>query len=531
MEGRIKVLVDFDHTPTFEDEGMLEEMINFEVNWRFHLIPIIAGWVEIDRLDELPNLPGVTFVSLDGKLRLALEESIPVVGVDKVWDEYGYDGTGTVVAIIDTGVDNDHLGLDDLDDNNLTNDPKVIAFYDSVDNPTETDGSTEPYDNHGHGSHCAGIATGTGAPYFQNIGVAPQAKLVGVRAFEGLDTYYEDAIRAIEWVADNAAKYGINVASMRFGWASFVEFTQVQQVSVARAANALVDVGVIVVVAAGNEAEYGTIRSPGSALKVITVGAADKNRNLAGFSSKGPIHDGGIHFDVIKPDVVSVGVSVESVRANSLTEYVSFSGTSMATPMTAGIAALMVQANPSLQPVDVKNILGSTAEYHWELPQDEFLPKNNDWGWGFTEGYAAVTVAGAIHPDIRISINPPAQVEAGNTMLVSVINGTVDHLEWKGQQSGNQWEKINGTDTGNAAIQIPVINETGNWSFFLRGAIGSQSTPLEHVDVEVVAASADPEPQQKKKSETNLAIPLIIGGVGAGSLLAILAIVLLVKKI
>ena len=76
----------------------------------------------------------------------------------------GMFGEGVTVAIIDTGIDNNHTGLDDLDDDNTTNDPKVIAFYDAIDNPDNTDGTDEPYDPVGHGSHCyrqiASIACG-----------------------------------------------------------------------------------------------------------------------------------------------------------------------------------------------------------------------------------------------------------------------------------------------------------------------------------------------------------------------------------
>ena len=127
-DGRISVIVDFDHTPTEADQAMLEWEVDFQTQFRYWLIDSIAGTVELSRIHNLLELPGVVFIELDGILEIQMEDVVPAHGVDLVWQDTGYTGAGVTMAIIDTGIDANHSGLDDLDDDNSTNDTKVIAF-------------------------------------------------------------------------------------------------------------------------------------------------------------------------------------------------------------------------------------------------------------------------------------------------------------------------------------------------------------------------------------------------------------------
>ena len=133
--GRISVIVDFDHTPTEADQKMLESELDFQTQFRYWLIDSIAGTVELDRIYELVELPGVVFIELDGRLEVQMEDVVPTHGVDLVWQDTGYTGAGVTMAIIDTGIDGNHTALDDLDDDNTTNDPKIVAFYDAINRP------------------------------------------------------------------------------------------------------------------------------------------------------------------------------------------------------------------------------------------------------------------------------------------------------------------------------------------------------------------------------------------------------------
>ena len=150
------------------------------------------------------------------------------------------------MAIIDTGIDGNHSGVDDLDDDNSTHDPKILAFYDAVNNPGLTNGSeVEPYDGNGHGTHCAGITTGTGAPTYEYVGVAPKANLVGVKVLsDGGSGSYAQVMAGMQWTVDKRHEFNIRAASMSLGGPAVSEWTTSEQESVNRMANEMMRAGV-----------------------------------------------------------------------------------------------------------------------------------------------------------------------------------------------------------------------------------------------------------------------------------------------
>jgi serine protease AprX len=157
----------------------------------------------------------------------------------------------------------------------------------------------------------------------------------------------------------------------------------------------------IVVVAAGNSGSApGTIGALGAAEKAITVGAAanwsedGKGVYLAAFSSRGPTLEGRI-----KPDITAPGVRILSAKASDPTGYISYSGTSMATPFTAGSIALMLEQNPLLMnnaaPVDaVRDLLISSAQDRGELSNNGPIMPDNEYGAGLLDVNRAVAQAG-----------------------------------------------------------------------------------------------------------------------------------------
>jgi subtilisin family serine protease len=492
IDGKISVLVDFDHMPTESDEQLLIDKVGFEPSWRFHHIPIIAGTIETELLDDLLNVEGVVFLTLNGELRIALDNAIGIHHVDTVWD-YGYTGEGISIAIIDTGIDPLHVGLNDFDDDPTTNDPKVVAFYDALDDSGDDgSGETEPYDDQGHGSHCAGISAGTGAvdenpvggdgskPY---RGVAPDAWLVGVKVLDsGGSGSFAEVMRGMEWTIDNKIKYNIRAASMSLGGVWLVELTQEQEERITHLANEMVAAGISLMIAAGNSAGYGTIGTPGAAKDVITVGATEDSKDLAVYSSKGPTHEG-----QIKPNVAAIGSAVMSVEANSGNGYASYSGTSMATPMVAGMAVLLLQANPDLQPLMIRTILESTSEFMW---LSHPVRPNNDYGWGFVLMDTALEEA--IKYDASLSINISAdtsviyyegnETDGGNDTasrfyvheneeLYFDVEGNVSHIEWRNILIENIWHSVESLSeidvmetqlgTGNHTIWVRAVSSEG----------------------------------------------------------------------
>jgi hypothetical protein len=235
-------------------------------------------------------------------------------------------------------------------------------------------------------------------------------------------------------------------------------------------------------IAAGNSAAYGTIGTPGAAKDVITVGATEDSRQLAVYSSKGPTHEG-----QIKPNLAAIGSAVMSVEANSGNAYVSMSGTSMATPMVAGMAVLLHQANPDLQPLMIRSILETTAEYRW---LSHPVRPNNDYGWGFVEMDKALEEA--IKYDASLFINLSAdtsviyyegnETDGGNDTasrfyvhenekLFFDTAGNISHMEWRDVLIEDTWHSIESTTeldvmetqlgTGNHTIWVRAVSSEG----------------------------------------------------------------------
>lgn len=229
----------------------------------------------------------------------------------------------------------------------------IIGWKDFV------NGWTSPYDDHGHGTHVAGIAAGRGNADSRYKGVAPEASVVGLKALDSTGAGSTSAINAaLQWVIDNRHAYNIRVANLSLSTRGSSDGAD----SMSAMVNKAVENGIVVVVSAGNQGptRY-TVGAPSAAAKAITVGAmADVSRNgfaLASFSSRGPTADGRI-----KPDILAPGVSMVGPSHSNATGYRTMSGTSQAAPFAAGVAALMLQANASLAPVQVKELMMETAE-------------------------------------------------------------------------------------------------------------------------------------------------------------------------
>tara|TARA_Y100001970_G_scaffold294162_1_gene447772 strand:+ start:47306 stop:49309 length:2004 start_codon:yes stop_codon:yes gene_type:complete len=470
-DGRISVIVDFDRTPNEADQMMLEKEVGFETQFRYWLIDSIAGTVELDRIHELIDIPSVVFVELDGRLGVQMEDVVPTHGVDLVWQDTGYTGAGITMAIIDTGIDGNHTALDDLDDDNSTNDPKILAFYDAVNNPSMTNGSEiEPYDGNGHGTHCAGITAGTGAPTYQHIGVAPKANLVGVKVLsdEGSGSFAQ-VMAGMEWTVEKRHEFNIRAASMSLGaLTGAIEWTSSEEESVNRMANEMMRAGVTLFIAAGNSGGSATIGTPGSAEDVITVGSLDKDTAIAIYSSQGPTEE-----NRVKPNLAFVGSSVNAPDANTGDGYVALSGTSMATPGAAGVAVLMYQANPDLSPFDIRNIMQETSTYrqcHYMLANEpcaeDLIPKNrqnNVYGHGHVNAQPAVDEAANYFYDLSLSLNITLESEYGEDNRVHIgqgesirfnLEGGVQRVQWRTWDMRDNWMDLAEFNVGQEQFEV-----------------------------------------------------------------------------
>ena len=514
-DGTLPLIVDFDHTPGAEEIALLEREVGYEHQWTLKHIDALAGRIHVDQILETSNLPGVVMLELDGILTIQNGDAAVLHGVDMVWADTGYDGAGTTVAIIDTGIDGAHASLDDLDDDNSTIDPKVIGFYDPVNNPGLTNGTEVfPYDDQGHGSHCAGTTAGTGAPNYDHIGMAPQANLVGVKVLDaGGSGSFATVMAGMQWTVDNRYQFNIRAASMSLGGPGAIEWTSSEEDSVNRYGNEMVRAGIALFIAAGNNGVSAQIGTPGSAGDVITVGALDKNSAIAVYSSQGPTEEGRI-----KPNLAYVGSSVMSVAFNTGDQYTDMSGTSMATPGAAGVAALMLQANPDLSPFDVRNIMQETATYRQcsymfanEPCAEDLIPKNrqnNVYGHGEVRALDAVMEAAQqdyeFDASIQLTIDTPVGMDNRIHMfpvdeVAFLATDGIETVQWRSNHLRDDWSNVHsfnhGTEGTLTAIDIihqlehlPGTALEGNHTISLRGIKandtgGHSSTPLVTIDI------------------------------------------------
>jgi serine protease AprX len=379
--SKVTLVVDYDHKPSQTDIQNLNSY-GAEIVYIAKYINSVVVHISLVNVFKLIERPEVIMIEDNSEFTITLDTAVPSVGADKVKSDFWFTGKGVTIAVIDTGIDAKHMSLDDMDDDPTTNDPKVIGWYDVINN------RSTPYDDNGHGSHVSGIIAGTGAPGKKYVGVAPGAKLVGVKVLSSIGSGSTAGVmKGVEWVIDNKNKYNISVISMSLGSLAIPFITNNGRSAESRLLDTATDQGIVVVVAAGNAGpRYETVGPPGDSEKAITVGSVRDDHIISTYSSRGPV---GIPGDMyIKPDVCAPGELVISVKANSLTDYVAASGTSMATPMTAGVVALMLSAKPSLTPTEVKNYLTKSADRDKKIGVQQ--TPNNDYGWGVINAYATI---------------------------------------------------------------------------------------------------------------------------------------------
>ena len=289
---------------------------------QFDLIPAVSIRMPAVALAALRQQPGVLAIYEDAEVHASLSVSGPLVGSTAV-HQSGATGVGARVCIIDTGVDDTHPSLAPL-----------AAEYDFVSDDYDAT------DDNGHGTHVAGIIA---SRHVSDKGVAPGASLLAAKVLSRNGTgYTSDVIAALEWCRDQGAQ----VINMSLGGGTFSEACDSEPL--AAASNAVVDDGVTVVVAAGNDGRPDRISSPACASKVIAVGAVDKLDQHASYSNGGPLLD-----------ITAPGTSIRSTYPGG--GFANLTGTSMATPHVAGAAALLLSSRPMLKPNEVETVLKASA--------------------------------------------------------------------------------------------------------------------------------------------------------------------------
>lgn len=390
------------------------------VTRRLPLIGGVAARVPLASLPRLRAAAGIRSVERDARLHALSDESCAVTDpacydelpANTLWEEAirldrvpnKWSGEGATVALLDTGVTpSPDLG------------PRLLA---RVDLTSDHDG----IDRLGHGTHMAGLIAGDGTLSTEGYeGVASETSLVSVKV-AGWDgaTDVSTVIAGLHWVVAHRDDYGIRVLSLSYG-------TDARQSVMNDPLNAAIQrvtaAGILVVVSAGNAGAAGSVTKPGDDPGVLTVGSVDvagtataADDTRAPFSSYGPTTDG-----LVKPDVVAPGISIVSLRAPGSTAdvlrpaarvgatYFKGTGTSQSTAIVAGVAARMLEADPSLTPARIKGVLMATAQP---------LAGREGVGAGLVDAEAALR---SVAPKTRVAIAPATTALGASTGL-----GTLD---------------------------------------------------------------------------------------------------------
>ena len=433
---------------------------------------IRIDYVPANKIGDLTSISNLKLIEWQAPVYPMLDTAVKAVKVRNsdeyspvVWDK-GLYGEGINVAVLDTGVDNEHETFGVYGDQNVR---RFIAGMDceggcptdSEGNyvfTTEEDSNEDPDDFDGHGTHVASTVLGTGGDDDDDgdgepdyIGVAPAARLIDMKVMadwgSGSSADINEAIEACienvntDWENDGEKNNGIQIMSMSLGTTSDSDGTdsQSQLVNQANAA------GIAVVIAMGNDGDE-EVPSPAAADWSIAVGAMDNNddvnRNgddLASYSNYGPRQSDGDddRWDELKPSVVAPGSGIRAALAHSnfigesnAQGWTTKDGTSMATPIVAGLVALLLEADGSLKPTSTTNgVRDRLQEFSeaWDTEDYDGSPSepseddkyNYYFGYGYIDGYEIVDIN---QPNAVISevTSTPENPLEGDTVTITV---------------------------------------------------------------------------------------------------------------
>lgn len=353
---------------------------------RLHLIELPKNVSETALVARLSHNPHIKFAELDRRVKSTLAVTDPYIGsewhIAKIGASNAWDttqGAGVTIAILDSGVDIAHPDL-------VSN---LVAGFNSYDN------NTNVADVCGHGTAVAGVAAATSDNAVGVAGVAGRARIMPVRvAYRnatdgGCYAYYSTVASGLTYAADHGAR----VANISYGGVS-------TSAAVASSANYMKSKGGLVFISAGNT---GTDQGYAPTSAMIVVSATDGSDLRTGWSSFGSF------------------VTLTAPGANIWTTsngggYGGWSGTSFSSPLSAGVAALLMSAVPSMSNAQVENLLYSTAVDLGSAGRDPYF------GFGRVDAEAAVRAALAAAPSID-SIAPTAAISAplGNSTVSGLV--------------------------------------------------------------------------------------------------------------
>jgi subtilisin family serine protease len=355
---------------------------------RYEALPILAGTVDQQALDVLSAHPLVVSVEEDGwmvpiarsvptgdrsRQVQGLTEAVKVVGADVVRRQYGLTGKGVTVAVLDTGIDNEHADFEGrIVDQYCYSSSRSCGANDVAEAP-------DAQDEAGHGTAVTGIIASAGA--VSPVGVAPEASIVAVRVFQdGGGASTSDIIKGLDFVLRKQAEHQIRIVNMSLGGGSGRGVNcDDQNRSMKEAFQRLVARQVTIFVATGNDGIPDEVSSP----------ACISNSTAVGATYDGEFENGGRYCPDQKDvtsltiacftnrgramDILAPGLFIRSSRLGGGVTSAG-AGTSYASPMAAGVAALLLQADAELRPSEVERTLQTTGRTVKHLENDDTFP-------------------------------------------------------------------------------------------------------------------------------------------------------------
>ncbi len=389
-----------------------------------------------------------------------------------------------VVAVVDTGVDYTHP---DLAANIWTNpgeiagnglDDDVNGFADDVHGYNFAYNTSDPMDDHSHGTHVAGTIAGVGNNGTGVAGVNWSASIMALKFMDSSGSgYTSDAVRAINYATMMRTRYGVNVRVMNHSWGGSGYSTALRD-----ALTASGNAGILSAVAAGNSQSNNdalpTYPANYDVVGMLTVAATDRNDNLASFSNYG----------ATTVDLAAPGVSILSTVPNG--GYNTYSGTSMATPHVAGVAALAWSLAPNATLAEVRNAIlqgvDRLASLNGRVATGGRLNAYNTLTLLSPSGPQAPAIA-----SLSVAPNPMTVGGVATLTAAGVVDrdGSVTGVHFYQDANGNrQWDtgdQLLGTDTTLVSQAAGITLGTagyapGSYTFFARAVDndGQWSTPL-----------------------------------------------------
>lgn len=365
IDGKVQVIIGFKSRPGSSDIDFITGLGGV-INREYTIINAIAATIPENVLDKIKRSPNVEYIEIDEKMyahipigvcqEIQILKQIVPWGINRIGSRMvnamGNTGKGIKIGILDTGIDYTHPDIS----------KNYKGGYNFIDN------NTDAKDYNGHGTHVAGTIAAEDND-IGVVGVAPEAYIYSVRILDFAATGTASDISAgLEWCLNN----NMQIVNMSLGSCE-------DSISVTRAIDVLYNHGILLIAAAGNSGNgMGTgdsIDNPARYNSVVAVGATDINDNRASFSSTGP-----------KLEISAPGKDIYSLLPGN--KYASLSGTSMASPHVAGVAALVISADPGISNVQARIRLQTTTQ---NISKGSFEGKS--WfGYGLVDAVKAVSI-------------------------------------------------------------------------------------------------------------------------------------------